>query len=133
MLCIYFSLSVQYTLTLLLQLKQTHQQTALINQVSRKKTDQERRNNGTNLKAIQRNSGATVAVTKSIFFSSGSLGAFPQHYNAVFCILVFVFHFFKYFILFFLYLKEKTRCNVFLDLACTPCTKYEFILAIQYF
>ncbi len=64
MLCIYFSLSVQCMLTLLLQLEQT----ALINQVSRKKTDQERRNNGTNLKAIQRNSGATVAVTKSIFF-----------------------------------------------------------------
>ncbi len=61
MLCIYFSLSVQCTLTLLLQLKQT----ALINQqVSRKKTDQELRNNGTNLKAIQRYSGATVAVTK---------------------------------------------------------------------
>ncbi len=73
-----------------------HQQTALINQVSRKKTDQERRNNGTNLKAIQRNSGATVAVTKSIFFPRGSLGASPQHYNAVFLILVFVFHFLKY-------------------------------------
>ncbi len=43
--------------------------TALINQVSRKKTDQERRNNGTNITAIQQNSGATVAVTKSIFFS----------------------------------------------------------------
>ncbi len=130
MLCIYFSLSVQCTLTLL-QLKQT----ALINQVSRKKTDQERRNNGTNLKAIQRYSGATVAVTKSIFFSSGSLGASPQHYNAVFFILVFVFHFLKYFyIIFFVsYLKEKTRRNVFLDVACTPCTKYEFILAIQYF
>ncbi len=47
-----------------------HQQTALINQVSRKKTNQERRNNGTNLKAIQRYSGVTVAVTKSIFFSA---------------------------------------------------------------
>ncbi len=112
-----------------------HQQTALINQVSRKKTDQERRNNGTNFAAIQRNKGATVAVTKSIFFSSGSLGASPQHYNAVFLILVFVFHFFKYFyIIFFVsYLKEKTRCNVFFNVACTPCTKYEFILAIQYF
>ncbi len=48
------------------------------NRQLRKKTDQELRNNGTNLKAIQRYSGTTVAVTKSIFFSSGSLGASPQ-------------------------------------------------------
>ncbi len=30
---------------------------------------------------------------QSRFFSSGSLGASPQHYNAAFLILVFVFHF----------------------------------------
>ncbi len=63
------------------------------------------------------------------------LGASPQLNNAVFLILVFVFHFFEYFYIYFFvsYLKEKTRCYVFLDVECTPCTKYEFILVIQYF
>ncbi len=74
MLCIYFSLSVQCTLTLLLQLKQTPTDSSY--KPGFKKKD----------RAIQRNSGATVALTKSIFFSSGSLGASPQHYNAVFFI-----------------------------------------------
>ncbi len=72
MLCIYFSFYVQCTLTLLLQLKQ-HQQTAHKNQVSRKKTNQELRNNGTNLTAIQQNSGATIAVMTQKFSLSGIL------------------------------------------------------------
>ncbi len=78
-----------------------HQQTALINQVSRKKTNQELKNNGTNLTAIQQNSGATVAVTTQNFSPSGILWASPQHYNAIFFILVFIFHFYKYFYIFF--------------------------------
>ncbi len=70
------------------------------------------------------NSGETVAVTTQFFFSSGSLQTSPQHYNTIFLILVFVFHFKNIFILLFFvsYLKEKTR-NVFLNVACTPCTK----------
>ena len=50
-----------------------HQQIAPLNQVLRKKTDQERKNSGTNLTAIQRNSEATVAVMMLFFFPSGSL------------------------------------------------------------
>ncbi len=50
---------------------ETDPNTALINQVSRKKTNQELRNNGTNLTAIQQNSGATVAVTTQNFPPSG--------------------------------------------------------------
>ncbi len=69
--------------TLLLQLNQTPTDSSY-KPSFKKKTDQERRNNGTNLTAIQQNSGATVAVTKSIFFSSGSLGASPQHYSYFF-------------------------------------------------
>ncbi len=92
MLCIYFSLSVQCTLTLLLQLKQTPTDSSY--KPSFKKKDRPgTEKQGTNLMAIQRYSGATVAVTKSIFFSSGSLGVSPQLNNAVFLILVFVFLF----------------------------------------
>ncbi len=100
MLCIYFSFYVQCTLTLLLPLKQTPTDRSY-KQVSRKKTNQELRNNGTNLTAIQQNSGETVAVTTQKFSPSGILWASPQHYNAIFFILVFIFHFYKYFYIFF--------------------------------
>ncbi len=62
-----------------------HQQTALINQVSRKRSK-------------------LFSIFKNIF----------------------IFYFVSY-------LKEKTCCNFFFNVACTPCTKYEFILAIQYY
>ncbi len=75
MLCIYFSLSVQCTLTLLLQLKQTPTDSSY--KQSFKTKDRPWRNNGTNLTAIQRNSGVTVAVTKSIFFPQRKPRGFP--------------------------------------------------------
>ncbi len=77
-----FLVSVQCTSTLLLQLIQTPTDSSY----KRKKTDQERKNNGTNLTAIQRNLGPTVAVTMSIFFPSNSLRASRHHYNAIFLI-----------------------------------------------
>ncbi len=86
---------------------------------SRKKTDQERRNNGTNREAIQRNSGATVAVTKSIIFSRGNLGASPQHYNAV----VFVFHFKKIF----LFSERASEASVADSQSCSIEISYIYI------
>ncbi len=80
-----FLVAVQCTLALLLQLNQTPTDSSY-KPSFKKKTDQEQRNNGTNLRLfseIQGNSGATVAITKSIFFQR-CLGASPQHYNAVF-------------------------------------------------
>ncbi len=105
MLCIYFSLSVQCMLTLLLQLKQTPTDSSF----SRKKTHQERRNNGTNQMAIQRNKGGDRCSYEVEFFSSGSLGVSLQHYNAVFLILVFVFHFLKYFYIIFFCILFKRK------------------------
>ncbi len=90
-----------------------HQHTAFINHVSRKKTNQELRNNGTSITAIQRNSGATVAVTTKKISSSGILWASQQHYNAIFFILVFIFHFYKYsYINFFCILLKKSKNSV---------------------
>ncbi len=85
MLCIYFSLSVQCTLSLLLQLKQTPTDSSYKPSL-KKKTDQEQ-----TLQLFSEILGRPLQL-RSRFFSSGSLGASPQHYNAVFFILVFVFH-----------------------------------------
>ncbi len=74
MLCIYFSLSVQCTLTLLLQLKQTPTDSSYKPSFKKRDRPGTKKHNGTNLKAIQRNSGATVAATKSIFFPAVAYG-----------------------------------------------------------
>ncbi len=76
-----FLVSVQCTLTLLFQLKQTPTDSSY----KRKKTDQERRNNGTNLTAIQRNSAYCCSYDVD-FFPSNSLRASRQHYNTIFLI-----------------------------------------------
>ncbi len=104
-----------------------HQQTALINQVSRKRPNQELRNTSTNITAIQWNSGATVAVMTQKFSPSGILWASQQHYNAIFFILVFIFHFYKYsYIKFFCILLKKTKklsvMLLFFNVARTLCT-----------
>ncbi len=102
LLCIYFSLSVKCTLTLLLQLKQTPTDSSY--KPSFKKKDRpRRRNNGTTLRLFSDIQGRPLQLRSQFFFSRGSLGASPQHNNAVFFILVFVFHFFKYFYINFLY------------------------------
>ncbi len=94
MLCIYFLLSVQCTLTLLLQLKQTPTDSSY--KPSFKKKDRP----GTekqwykfySYSAKFRGDRCSYEVD---FFFSGSLGASPQLNNAVFFILVLVFYFFN--------------------------------------
>ncbi len=107
MLCIYFSLSVQCMLTLLLQLKQAPTDSSYKPSFKKKDRPGTEKQRYKSLWLFSEIRGATVAVTKSIFFSSGSLRASPQHYNAVFLILVFVFYFFKYFYIIFFCIQFK--------------------------
>ncbi len=96
MLCIYFSLSVQCMLTLLLQLKQTPTDSSYKQSFKKKRPT---RNGETTVQTLWLFRGDRCSYEVE-FLSCGSLGASPQLNNAVFSILVFVFHFF---ILFFLY------------------------------
>ncbi len=116
MLCIYFSFSVQCTLTLLLQLKQTPTDSSY--KPSFKKKDrrgmEKQRYKPYGYSAKFRGDRCSYGVD---FFPAIAYGL-PD--NAIFLILLF----------FVSYLKAR---NVFFKCGVYPCTKYEFVLAIQYF
>ena len=122
MLCIYFSLSVQCTLILLLQLKQTPTDSSCKPSFKKKDRPWTEKQRYKPYRYSTKFRGDRCSYEVDFFSSSGSLGASPQHYNAVFFILVFVFHFLIFLYYYFVsHLKEKTRSNVVVfNVACTP-------------